>query len=246
MQNENIPIPQQPTPTDPALQVQPTQVPLGQQVLQNNAMPIGMSASQMGLNQPYNNRHINVKKIALFSSVTVAITAVVVVVLLVTGILSFSTYKSVEYTSKEGTNFSFTFFSKFGKKQTSAGNTQLISKVQKEGKFPMVFSIAESTETAYAKLKDCSGYTTVFEVQNSALNQKIKVCDIGKQASVPAGGVYVAGFSTGGSYYVATFGQDYSSIDLSSQEAARESLDKFGLSVYNEDIKKLLESLKKA
>ncbi len=118
------------------------------------------------------------------------------------------------------------------------------SKVTKDDKFPVTLSISDSTDSGYARTKDCGSYAKVFDVQNNALNQTISVCDFGKQGDLPAGGVYIAGIALNNQYYIVTIGQDYSGIDLSSQSGARQSLGRFGLDPYQDDIKTIVSSIK--
>jgi hypothetical protein len=164
--------------------------------------------------------------------------------LVFTNIIALSQFKSLNYTNSKGTHFQLTFYTKHSTKQLQSGNTQLVSKVSKDDKFPLTLSISDSNENGYARAKDCASFTKVFDVQNSNLNQTISVCDFGKQGNLPAGTVYVAGFTQNNQQYIVSIGQDYSSIDLSSQSGAQQSLSRFGLDSYQEDIKTIVSSIK--
>jgi hypothetical protein len=126
-----------------------------------------------------------------------------------------------------------------------SGNKQLVSKVSKEGKFPLTLSISNSDSTSgYNRAKDCANFTKVSEVDNTFLNQKISICDfIGQRGKLPADGVYIAAFMYNNKAHIVTIGQDYGDIDLSSQNNAQQSLTRFGLTPYKNDIEKVISSI---
>lgn len=207
-------------------------------------MQTGMSASQMGWNQSSNKSSLDVKSLIIKAVIGLVVIGIVFAVLVFTNIIALSQFKTLGYTNSKGSHFQLTFYTKHGTKQLQSGNTQLVSKVSKDGKFPITLSISDSTDSGYARVKDCGSYTKVFEVQNNAHNQTISVCDFGKQGNLPAGGVYVAGITQNDKYYIITIGQDYSGIDLSSQSGAQQSLSRFGLDSYQDDIKTIVSSIK--
>lgn len=209
-------------------------------------MQVGMSASQMGYNQPKNKLFdLNPKKLAIKGAIGLVVLIVVFAVLVFTNIIALSEFKNVAYTNSKGTNYKLDFYSKHGSKQLKTGNSQLVSKVSKDGKFPIVLSISTTDEmSGYNRAKDCSGFTKVFDVQNTNLNQKISVCDFGKQGNLPAGGVYIAGFMHKNQAHIVTIGQDYGDIDLSSQSGAQQSLTRFGMEPYKSDIERIISSIK--
>jgi hypothetical protein len=230
--------PPQAQPTAPqSVYPQPSQTPEGQ-------MQVGMSASQMGWSQLSSHRSFDIKNLVIKGVIGLIVLGGVFAGLVFTNIIALSQFKSLNYTNSKGTHFQLTFYTKHSTKQLQSGNTQLVSKVSKDDKFPLTLSISDSNENGYARAKDCASFTKVFDVQNSNLNQTISVCDFGKQGNLPAGTVYVAGFTQNNQQYIVSIGQDYSSIDLSSQSGAQQSLSRFGLDSYQEDIKTIVSSIK--
>lgn len=207
-------------------------------------MQTGMSASQMGWSQSSNKSSFDIKSLIIEAVIGLVVIGVIFTALVFTNIIALSQFKTLGYTNSKGTRFQLTFYTKHGTKQLQSGNAQLVSKVSKDGKFPVALSISDGTDSGYARVKDCGSYTKVFDVQNNALNQTISVCDFGKQGNLPAGGVYVAGIAQNDKYYIVTIGQDYSGIDLSSQSGAQQSLSRFGLDSYQDDIKTIVSSIK--
>lgn len=206
-------------------------------------MQVGIPENQVGWIQPSNKSGSDVKKLIVKAVFGLVILGAVVAVLFFSNIITFSEFKTLSYTNSKGTRFQLTFYAKHSSKQLQSGNTQLVSKVSKNGKFPVVLSISDSNDIGYARVKECGGYTKAFDVENKALNQTISVCDFGKQSNIPAG-VYVAGISQDNKYYIVTIGQDYSGIGLSSQSEAQKSLSRFGLDSYQDDIRTIISSIK--
>lgn len=235
--NSSPQIPQSTAPPNPAsVYPEPT----------SGQMQVGMSASQMGYNQPKSKLFdLNPKKLILKGVVGLVVLGVIFAALVFTNIIALSEFKSTGYTNSKGTNFKLDFYTKHGSKQLNSGNKQLVSKVSKDGKFPIALSISTTDElSGYNRAKDCASFTKVFDVQNNNLNQKISVCDFGKQGNLPAGGVYIAGFMHNDKAHIITIGQDYGDIDLSSQSGAQQSLTRFGMDPYKADIERIISSIK--
>lgn len=208
-------------------------------------MHVGVSASQLGLHESKNKLlDFNPKHLIVKGLVGLMVIGVILAVLVMTNIIALSEFKNTSYTNSAGTNFKLDFYTKHSSNQLKSGNTQLVSKISKDGKFPIAVSISTTDEmSGYNRAKDCSNFTKVFEVQNSNLNQNISVCDFGKQGNLPADSVYIAGFKHNDKAHIVTIGQDYGSIDLSSQSGAQASLAKFGMEPYRADIEKIVSSI---
>lgn len=242
---------QQPSqvPAQPIVSPQPPSIPNPSSVYpessQSGQMQVGMSASQMGYNLPKNKMFdVNPKQLLVKGLLVLIILCGIFTALVLTNVIALSEFKSTGYTNSKGTSFKLDFYKKHGSKQLKSGNTQLVSKVSKDGKFPIALSISTTDElSGYNRVKDCASFTKVFDVQNNNLNQKISVCDFGKQGQLPAGGVYIAGFMHDNKAYIITIGQDYGSIDLSSQSGARASLSRFGMVPYKADIERIVSSI---
>ncbi len=220
-----------------------SQSPLPQPALPNNEYQV--SASQMGLNKPRKKLFdIDPKKLLIKGLIAFVILGGIFAALVATNVITLSEFKNISYTNSSGTHYKMKFYARHTSKQLQSGNTQLVSKLSKAGKFPINLSISNVNAEGYSKIKDCKNYTKVFDVQNSNFNQKISVCDFGKQATNQDAVVYVAGFTLNNQASIITIGQDYSSIDLSSQSGAQESLTKFGMQPYAEDIKTIVSSIK--
>lgn len=209
-------------------------------------MQVGMSASQLGLHEPKSKLFdFNPKQLFIKSTIALVVLGAVFTALVMTNIIALSEFKSVAYANSKGASFNLDFYSKHSSKQLTSGNEQLMSKVSKDGKFPIVLSISTPDETTgYNRAKDCASFTKVFDVQNNNLNQKISICDFGKQGNIPAGSVYIAGFMHNDKAHILTIGQDYGDINLSSQSGAQESLTKFGIEPYKADIERIVSSIK--
>ena len=74
------------------------------------------------------------------------------------------------------------------------------------------------------------------------LTKKISVCNISLGQGTP-NGVYIAGIRYNDQTSVVTISQDLSGVDLSSSSGARESLPKFGLDPYKDDVKTIVASI---
>lgn len=208
-------------------------------------MQVGMSASQLGLHEPKSKLFdFNPKQLIIKGIVALVVLGAVFTALIMTNIIALSEFKSVGYTNTKGTSFNLDFYSKHGSKRLNSGNKQLVSKVSKDGKFPIALSISTDETSSYNRAKDCASFTKVFDVQNNNLNQKISVCDFGKQGNLPAGGVYIAGFMHNDKAHIVTIGQDYGDINPSSQSGAEESLTRFGMEPYKADIERIISSIK--
>lgn len=242
--------PQVAQPTNPIAQSpQPNPAPIPADVYSEPApaqAQIGLSASQLGLNQPKNKLFdISPKQLMIRGLVALIIIGSIFTALLMTNIISFSEFKNVGYTDSKGTNYKLEYYSKHGSKQLKSGNKQLVSKVSKDGKFPIALSISTGDDMrGYNRAKDCSSFTKVFDVQNDNLDQKISICDFGKQGQLPSGGVYIAGFLHNNKAHIIAIGQDYGDIDLSSQSGAQKSLTRFGMEPYRADIERIISSIK--
>lgn len=219
----------------------------------SDQIQVGMSASQMGFNEPKSKLfdfNFNPKKLLIKGLVALVIVGGIFAALIAMNIIALSEFKTTSYVNNKGTQFKFVFYAKHTSKELASGNTQLISKVSKDGKFPLALSIttSDSTSSGYSRAKDCTSFAKVVDVQNNNLDQKISVCDIqsgtqvsGRDASDT---VYIAGFMHSNQAYIITIGQDYSDIDLTSKSGAQESLTRFGMKPYKEDIEKIISSIK--
>jgi hypothetical protein len=207
---------------------------------------VGMSANQMGYNQPKSKLFdVNPKQLFIKAVMVLGILSGIFAALVFTNVVALSEFKNVGYTNSKGISFKLDFYSKHSSKKLSSGNKQLVSKVSKYGKFPVVLSISTTDETsAYNRTKDCTGFTKAFDVQNNNLNQKISVCNFGKQGSLSASGVYIAGFIHNNKLHIITISQDYWGANLSSQSGAQESLTRFGMEPYKADIERIVSSIK--
>lgn len=209
-------------------------------------MQAGMSGSQL---EPRKYKStlsgFNPKRLIIKSLVALALLGGIFTALVMTNIVALSEFKNVKYTNSEGTSFNLNFYSKHGSKQLDSGNKQLISKVSKSGKFPIILSISTTDgASGYNRAKNCAGITKAFDVQNNNLNQKISVCDFGKNGGLPANSLYIAAFTHNDKSHIITIGQDYGDVNLSSQSGAQESLTKFGMEPYEADIERIIASIK--
>lgn len=226
--------PQQPIQAQPVHQSTPAA---------SDQMPVGAAASQLGVQ--HSKGGFNVKSLFVKGLITVLVIGGICAILIATNIIALSQFKTIEYINSKGGRYSLQFYTKHTTRTLSSGNKQLISKVSEAGKFPITLSIATATgaTSAYDRAKDCAGFTKVFAVQNDNLNQKISVCNFSTSQATP-GGVYIAGILYNNQTSIITIGQDLSGVNLSSQSGARQSLAKFGLDPYQDDIQKIIASIK--
>lgn len=211
-----------------------------------NQTMVGMSASQMGLNNSRKESSINIKKLIIGTMSILVGLSVVLAILIATNTIALSTFKPVKYSDSKGTNYQLTFYSKHTTRELKTGNQQLVSKVSEDGKFPLTLSISTSDSNntnGYEKYKNCGSFTKVFDVQNNNLQQNIAVCDVlaGTEANA---GVYIAVFTDNNQTHVITISQDISGADLTNSATAQQSIQKFGMQPYEEDIKKIVASIK--
>lgn len=228
----------QPVQTQPSTYTQASPNPGGQ-------MMASMSTSQMGLGQTKKKLFdYSPQKLVTNGLLALLVLGGIFAVLVFFNIIALSEFKTMSYTNSKGTNYKVNFYTKHktvGLKSSISGNNELVSKVSKHGKFPLIlsisnFSISNGALSSYNKVKDCASFTKVFEVYNYNLNQKISVCDALSDKETESG-VYIAGFTHNEQVHMITFGQDLSSIDLSSQT-------KFGIEPYRPDIETVVSSIK--
>lgn len=231
---------------------QPTPIPAGQNAipqpdLPDNQKQVGISASQMGWNQSESSdSKLNIKKLIVKCILGLVALGGIFVALIFTNIIALSQFKTISYVNSGGTRYSLLFYTKYATKTLKSGNTQLVSRVSEEGKYPLVLSIVSGSISGLDKngIKTCSGpLPKVFDVQNNNLGKQISVCSAPPLNGTPIG-VYVAGFAADNKANIITISQDLSGEDLSSQSAAQESLSKFGLDAYQDDIKQIIASIK--
>lgn len=208
-------------------------------------MQADISASQLGLNESRGKLFkFTPKQLIIWGIIGLAILGCIVTALILTNSVALSEFKTVNYANSKGTNYELSFYSKHSTRQLDSGNTQLVSKVSKNGKFPVVLSISTSDGvSAYNRVKDCTGFAKVFDVKVTSLNRTIPVCDLSKQGQLPGGGIYIAGFMHDEKAQIITISQDYGDVDLSSQSGAKESLEKCGMDPYRQDIENIVSSI---
>ncbi len=212
----------------------------------NDQTQVGMSASQMGWSQPSSKDNFDTKKLVIKSVIGLLVVGGIFAVLVFTNIIALSQFKTIDYTNSSGSHYSLMFYTKHTTKTLKSGNTELVSKVSEGGKYPLTLSIASGPITELDKngIKTCNGsLPKVFDVQNNNLNQQISVCSFPSPNGGPVG-VYVMGFASNNQAHIVTIGQDLSGVDLSSQSGAQQSLPKFGLDAYQDDIKTIVGSIK--
>lgn len=245
MEEKNTPTPPQQPPEPAPPSTQPTQ-PITDPSLQFGSTQPGLSASQLGLNEPKKGLlNINVKKLIIGIIGALIIIAGIITALVLTNVIALTEFKTVRYTTPDGTNFALSFYSRHGINELNSGGKQLVSKVSKGGKLPVTLLLSSPTGTSsYNRLKDCSGARKVMEVQNDNLNQTITLCDYGESERIPADGIYLGGFMHNEKAYIVTIGQDLGGMELTSPQTARESLEKVGLTPYKANIDKIVSSIK--
>ncbi len=229
-------------PTQPTV---PQSVYLQPSIPPNGQMQVGKSASQMGWNQSKTSS-FDFKKLVVKSVVILAVLGGVFAALVFTNIIALSQLKTISYTNSSGTHYSLTFYTKHTTKTLKSGNTELVSKVSEGGNYPLTLSIASGPISELDKngIKTCGGpLPKVFDIQNNNLNQQISVCSFPSTNGEPVG-VYVMGFATNNQANIVTISQDLSSENTSNQSAAQQSLAKFGLDPYQDDIKQIVASIK--
>lgn len=203
-----------------------------------------LSASQMGYTQPQSKIHnINIKRLALRLLIILSLLLLVLFVLIQKNIIAFSEFKRVNYISTNADSYSFDFYAKHTSSKLKSGNTQLISKQSKEGRLPLTLSIVSVEDiSSYSKLQNCNGYKKVSDVHNTYLDQVISICNFAKSSSEPHA-VYIAGFTDNDRVHVITVSQDTRSLSLSDLKDPNNSLSKFGIEIYLDDIERIITSL---
>jgi hypothetical protein len=191
----------------------------------------------------------HLKRLVITITISLTVLAGVFIALILTNTITLGKFKTIDYTSSQGTRYSLLFYAKHkhATKTLNSGETyiQLISKVSESGKFPLTLSIATGPASNMDKngIKDCSGpLPKAFDTYNNNLNQTISVCAFRLQNG--SAGVYVAGFAYNNKANIITISQDTSGVNLSSKSAAQRSVDEFGMEPYQNDIKKILSSIK--
>jgi len=205
---------------------------------------LGVSASQLGMNGPSKEKFFsNPKRMIAGLVITLLTISIAFAILLATHIIVLSEFKTIHFTNSKGTNYSLNFYTNY-KESTLTGTKSpvLLSKVSKDGKFPLELTITTSDASGYSRLENCANFTKIFDVKNDKLGQNIAVCDAlnGKGGGLV---IYIAGFLKNDHLQTMTFTQDTNGADTSSQAAAQKSLAKFGMTPYQDDIKKIISSV---
>ncbi len=241
--------PQSPTTvaTEISHQVQPIQSSHSQPIpSDDDQLQFGVSASQMGWSQSSSKNDFDIKKLVTKTVIGLAVIGGVFAVLVSTNIIALSQFKTLSYINSSGTHYSLTFYTKHATKTLKSGITELVSKVSEGGKFPLTLAIDSGPITGLEKngIKECNGpLPKAFDVQNNNINKKLSVCSFSTTNGGPVV-VYVVGFSSNNQANIVTISQDLSGVDLSSPSGAQKSLTKSGLEVYQDDITKIVASIK--
>lgn len=269
MENKSpIPKPSPPVPDPNQIYPQPTQ-PSQQGVAPNyssNTIPQNgfLTGSQMPPEKKSRKKFFTI--VAL---VAIAGTAVIAALIYV-NIIPLNKFKTVIYDNGKGNTYSLKFYSRYLIKNVnestrtgtepdtsnsiSPGLEELVSKVWVNGKYPLVLWLESNPSTnqndkAFIK-DDCSLHNLkkAFEAHINYIERDVGVCSIagdveGKGSSVDI--IYLVTFHDTQKNHIAYFAQDadYKKI-LSSQSEAAKSLPKFDLSVYEDDVKTILSSVK--
>lgn len=224
---------------------------------------VGMSASQLGLHEPKSKLFdFNPKQLIIKGLVGLVIVGGIFTALVMTNIITLSEFKTLSYTSSGGTHYKLDFYTKHSSKQLKSGNTMLVSKVSKYGKYPVALSIhtGDSSALNINGIKTCSGpWPKAMDVQNNNINQTIAVCYMPLSQKDAPVGVYVAGFEYNNQAHIVTIAQDLGDFDVSSQSGAKDFLTKFdlssqsgaidfltkfGIEPYKADIERIVSSIK--
>ncbi|HEU0266731.1 MAG TPA: hypothetical protein VFQ70_03830 [Candidatus Saccharimonadaceae bacterium] len=219
-------------------------VSLQQDTPMSGQMQAGMSASQMGWNRPKISS-FNFKKLLVKSIATLVVLGGVFVALVFTNIIPINRFETVHYTSSGGASYSLSFYTDHTKKTLQSGTTELVSKVSKDGKFPLTLSIQSGplADLNQNGIKTCDGpLPKAFDVYNDKLNQQISVCYLPVPNDAPPG-VYVMGFAANGQANIVTISQDISGTGVSSRSSALKSASEVGIGTYQGDIKQIVASI---
>lgn len=171
----------------------------------------------------------------------------ILITLVLTKVIVLNEFKAVTYTNNKDVSYELNFYTKHTTTKLKSGNNLLVSEVPRDDKFPISLSISTGHILGYSKLRNCSGLTKVTSVKSTHLDQDISICGIStKIIGQDDGLVYVAGFTRNNQLHTVTISQDTSSANLSSPNAARDTLTRFGMEPYREDIEKIIASIKVA
>lgn len=203
------------------------------------------------------DRNFNPKKLLIIGG-GLALIAVLVVVLTFAGILPFFQLRTVKYDNGH-TTYKVKFYAQYEVKPAKDGISSvanvsgddsedinaLVAKKGKDGKKPLKLAIDSSNDEDDAKIiKDCGGETPAFTAHNKYTDSDVNVCDIGT-----GGGtkdiVYVASFAGKGHAFAVLMMPDIDFKDvLSSSDKAKEMVKTADLSVYEDDLKTIIGSIK--
>lgn len=245
----NAPQPQQPqsqqVPATPEQQ-QPQAVQFQQQPAAPQGPPGSIGSSPGGVYEPPKpKRFIDSKILKIIIPALLVIIVGTVAALFFTGVISLTGLKNVSYTSQRGTEYGLQFYTDYEEKQISNGDVALISAVSKKDKFPVILNISSTEDTGSKRYgDDCSMFSKVMDVENKNLDQTLNVCGLSANESDEESAVYIIEFIANDQNHLVTIAQDYGSIDLSNAETMEASQAKIGLAAYNDDIKKILSSIK--
>jgi hypothetical protein len=196
---------------------------------------------------PMGKKKITRKKLLLFGIPVLVLAVSLLAVLYMGNVISLGEFKSIRYENNKGDNYKLSFYGRYRVNKLQSGQNQLVSKVVKDGKFPVTMLISSGEDNgAYDKFKGCTGYTQVFSTRNEPLSQDIAVCSSlvsGTATSEARDSVYVAAFRHENVTHLITISQDLSEANITNKATADAALKKFGLGPYNEDLKKIVGSI---
>lgn len=199
------------------------------------------------------NKRPGIKKIAISAFIILFVFSAIIASVIFFNVVSFvgpddaniqlspKEFKTVSYVNSDDTHFQLSFYSNYRIKKVESDNKQLVSlasNVSKDDKYPISLSISNSDKKSYDLYKNCPTYDKVLDVNSVSLNQVISVCDIYQ------GRIFMASISENNKYYLVSIGQDYSKADLLEPNKGQESLTRFGLGPYKDDIKNIVASIK--
>lgn len=219
-----------------------------------------LPTTEPGMTEPFNLSDIPDQKDRKNLAKKLAIPGVIILIILIglgvainQGILMPNRLKSIQYTNDKGSKYSLNFYAahsvkklseNFTKESSDLSTTSLVAKHGQQGKYPLALSLwsNEVKPAASSSVENCKGMQKIMSVYNAYADKEVNVCSRTSNDSSEA--IYLAYLKKGDKAVLALFIQDWDTKSIKDKESAHKFLNSVGLTVYDQDIKQIVASIK--
>lgn len=242
-----------PSPLDAELQAMaPPQQPQTAQPAQPYVPPTNPIVSSSEMPEEKEPKERNYKQWALLAGAGLILLGMLFGLLVGLKVITFGTFKTITYTNNDA-KYKLQFYSKYitdkATNDEDDNGTKLISKYSRDDKAPITLYIAKSPISSgtanYDRFKNCpTKQSKIDTVYNKYLDTDIALCDLGSTSQEQKDAMYAAVAKDTSSTYFILIMQDLDFENgLKDKESAQKLLENSGMTVYRDDIKKIVGSI---